>query len=497
MLPCLVSLGPTLLKHPPLQHLIHKVAMSYSAIVIGSGQAGGPLATAFAKAGHKTALVEESHIGGTCVNEGCTPTKTMVASARVAYLAGRGRDYGIEIDKPFTMNMETVRKRKRDIVDSFRGGNEARLKRQENLDLYMGKAKFVGKKDIEITLNGFGEKKTINGETILINAGCRPAPLTIPGADQIEVLNSTTVMELDSVPAHLVVIGGGYVGIEFAQMFRRFGSAVTVIQRSGQLLGKEDPDIADAVKSILIEDGLEILLNTKPLSVSKSDSGSISLEVSAGQTTKKLTSSHILAAAGRNPNTHSLDVSIPGISTYGPGFIKTNEHLETNVPGIYALGDIKGGPQFTHISYDDFRIIRHNLITNASKVPLGIKDRLVPYTVFMDPQLGRIGLTETEARTRHSPTGGEPKNIRVAKMPMGWVARALEVDESRGMMKAIVDDDTKQILGFACLGIEGGEVMSMVQIAMMGGVRYDQLADAVFAHPCLSESLNNLWANLE
>jgi pyruvate/2-oxoglutarate dehydrogenase complex dihydrolipoamide dehydrogenase (E3) component len=471
--------------------------MSYSAIVIGSGQAGGPLATAFAKAGHKTALIEETHIGGTCINEGCTPTKTMVASARVAYLANRGKDYGVEIDSPFTMNMETVRKRKRDIVNSFRGGNERRLKTQQNLDLFMGKAKFVDKKDIEVTMNGSGERKTITGETIIINAGCRPAPLKIPGADQIDILNSTTIMELDSVPSHLVVIGGGYVGVEFAQMFRRFGSAVTVVQRSGQLLGREDLDIAEAVKSILVEDGLEILLNTNPISVSKSDSGTISLEVSTGGITKRITASHILAAAGRDPNTDSLDISVPGLSTYGPGFIKTNHQLETNVSGIYALGDIKGGPQFTHISYDDFRVIRHNLITNPSSEPLGINDRLVPYTVFMDPQLGRVGLTETEARTKHDLAGGKLRNIKVAKMPMAWVARALELDESRGVMKAIVDDDTKQILGFACLGIEGGELMSMVQIAMMGGVGYDRLADAVFAHPCLSESLNNLWANLE
>jgi pyruvate/2-oxoglutarate dehydrogenase complex dihydrolipoamide dehydrogenase (E3) component len=471
--------------------------MSYSAIVIGSGQAGGPLATAFAKAGHKTALIEEAHIGGTCINEGCTPTKTMVASARVAYLANRGKDYGVEMDGPFTMNMETVRKRKRDIVNSFRGGNEGRLKTQQNLDLFMGKAKFIGKKDIEITMNGSGERKTITGETIFINAGCRPAPLKIPGADQIDVLNSTTIMELDSVPSHLVIIGGGYVGIEFAQMFHRFGSAVTVVQRSGQLLSREDSDIAEAVKSILMEDGLEILLNTNPISVSKSDSGTISLEVSTGGITKRITASHILAAAGRNPNTDSLDISVPGLSTYGPGFIKTNHQLETNVSGIYALGDIKGGPQFTHISYDDFRVIRHNLITNPSREPLGINDRLVPYTVFMDPQLGRVGLTETEARTKYGFAGDKLRNIKVAKMPMAWVARALELDESRGVMKAIVDDDTKQILGFACLGIEGGELMSMVQIAMMGGVGYDRLADAVFAHPCLSESFNKLWANLE
>src|SRR2546423_1672437 len=310
----------------------------YDAIVIGAGQSGGPLSTALARAGWKTAIIERIHVGGTCINEGCTPTKTMVASARVAYLARRGKDYGVEIDKPFTMNMETVRKRKRDIVESFRGGSESRLRSQEYLDLYFGKAKFVGKKDIEVTLNGSGSKKTITAENIFINAGCRPAPLTIPGADQVEVLNSTTIMELDSVPSHLVVIGGGYVGIEFAHMFRRFGSAVTVVQRSGQLLSREDPDVAEAVKSILVEDGLEILLNTKPLSISRAGSGTISVEVSTGNTQKSISASHILAAAGRNPNTDLLDVSVPGLSTYGPGFIKTNDQLETNVPGIYALG---------------------------------------------------------------------------------------------------------------------------------------------------------------
>ncbi len=469
--------------------------MSYSAIVIGAGQAGGPLAMAFAKAGHKTALIEEVHIGGCCVNEGCTPTKTMVASARVAYLTSRGKDYGVELVKPFKMNMETVRKRKRDIVDSFRGGNEARIKRTENLDLFMGRAKFVGKKEVEIALNDSGEKKNITGEIIFINAGCRPSPLSLPGADQVEVLNSTTVMELDTVPSHLVVIGGGYVGLEFAQMFRRFGSAVTVIQRSDQLLGKEDADIADAVKTILTEDGLEILLNSTPKSISKSDSGGLSVEIVTDGIGKTINASHILAAAGRIPNTDTLDASAVGISTYGPGFIKTNDHLETNVAGVYALGDIGGGAQFTHISYDDFRIIRYNLLTNPPPaVPRSMKDRLVPYTVFMDPQLGRVGLTETEARALQKSTGS---NIKVAKMPMEYVARALEVDESRGLMKAVVDADSKQILGFACLGIEGGELMSMVQIAMMGGVGYDKLADAVFAHPCLSESLNNLWGFLE
>lgn len=469
--------------------------MTYSAIIIGSGQAGGPLAMAFAKTGRKTALIEETHIGGTCINEGCTPTKTMVASARVAHLANRGKDFGVETEKPHKINMETVRKRKRDIVDSFRGGSEGRIKSTENLDLYMGKAKFVGKKEIEVTLNESGEKKTITAETIFINAGCRPTPLFVPGAEKVNILTSTTVMELDTVPRHLIIIGGGYVGLEFAQMFHRFGSAITVVQRSDKLLAREDPDIADAVKAVLVEDGLNILLNSDATSVSQSDTGDLSLEISTKGTSKTITGSHILVAAGRSPNIDSLSLSAAEIATYGPGFIKTNDNLETNVPGIYALGDVKGGPQFTHISYDDFRVMRHNFLTNPSPAtPLSIKDRLVPYTVFIDPQLGRIGLTETEARAIHESSG---RNLKVAKMPMAYVARALEVDESRGLMKAVVDADSKQILGFACLGIEGGELMTIIQIAMIGGVGYDRLADAVFAHPTLAESLNNLWGFLE
>jgi pyruvate/2-oxoglutarate dehydrogenase complex dihydrolipoamide dehydrogenase (E3) component len=470
---------------------------SYSAIVVGSGQGGGPLAIALAKAGRKTALIEESHIGGTCVNEGCTPTKTMVASARVAYLSKRSKDYGVEVDSATRVNMETVRKRKRDIVDSFRGGNENRIKNTEGLDLFMGKAKFTGTKEIEITMKDSSGKKVITGDTIVINTGCHPDSPDITGIDQVPVLDSTSIMELDVVPDHLVVVGGGYVGLEFAQMFRRFGAKVTIIQRAAQLLGREDPDIADAIKDMLIEDGIEIFLNASPKSVSKTPDSKISLQVSTPDgNSVTITASHLLSAAGRTPNTYYLSPSATGVNTFGPpsGFIRTNDQLETNIPGIYAIGDVKGGPAFTHISYDDFRILRNNLITNSSSsttaTMLSTNGRLVPYTVFIDPQLGRIGLSEREARA-------SGRKINVAKMPMTYVARALEMDESRGMMKAVVDAETKEILGCAILGIEGGEIMSMIQIAMMGGVTYDKLENAVFAHPCLSEALNNLWGFLK
>jgi pyruvate/2-oxoglutarate dehydrogenase complex dihydrolipoamide dehydrogenase (E3) component len=284
-----------------------------------------------------------------------------------------------------------------------------------------------------------------------------------------------------------LIIGGGYVGLEFGQMFRRFGSRVTVIQRGAYLLAREDPDVAGEVAKILREDGLEVLLETSPTHVEKAGDGKIQLTVKTPTGERILTGSHLLVAAGRTPNTDWLNLATTGVQVDKKGFIQVDEKLETNVPGIYALGDIKGGPAFTHISYDDFRIIRTNLLENGNAT---IRDRLVPYTVFIDPQLGRIGLSETEARSKG-------RNIKVAKMPMDYVARALEVDESRGFMKAIVDAGTSQILGAAVLGIEGGEIMAMLEIAMMGKLPYTVLRDGIFAHPTLAESLNNLFSSFE
>src|SRR6266700_178476 len=385
----------------------------YDAIVIGAGQAGGPLSTELARTGWKTALIEREHVGGTCINEGCTPTKTMVASARVAYLARRGADYGVQTG-PVTVDMTKVRQRKRDIVDSFRNGSQRRSESTK-------------------------------------------------------------------------VVGGGYVGLEFGQMFRRFGSRVTIIQRGAYLLTREDADVAGEVANILREDGIEVLLETRPVRVEQSSEGNISLTVQTPAGERTLTGSHLLIAVGRVPNTDWLNLDAAGIQVDKSGFIQVNERLETNVPGVYALGDIKGGPAFTHISYDDFRIIRTNLLEKGNA---SIHGRLVPYTVFIDPQLGRIGLSEADARA-------QGRDIKVAKMPMNYVARALEVDESRGFMKAVVDAGTGQILGAAILGIEGGEIMAMLEVAMMGKVPYTVLRDAVFAHPTLAESLNNLFTGLE
>ncbi len=457
---------------------------AYQAIVIGSGQGGTPLAGALAGAGLHTALIERVHVGGTCINEGCTPTKTMVASARVAYLAQRGADYGVHIGD-IRMDMLRVRQRKRDIVNSFRGGSQGRLEKTANLDLIFGEASFTAPKSVVVRPQE-GTQRTLTAERIFINAGARPAVPKLDGLRDVPFLDSSSIMEIDSVPEHLLVLGGGYIGLEFGQMFRRFGSRVTIVQSGAQLIRREDPDVATEVGSILKQDAIELLLNAKAERVAKS-AGGIQLSVRSGAEARTLSGTHLLVATGRVPNTDTLNVAAAGISTDPKSFIQVNSRLETNVAGIYALGDIKGGPAFTHISYDDFRILRANLIEKGSASTDG---RLVPYTLFLDPQLGRIGLTETEARAQNI-------KVRVAKMPMNYVARALEVDEPRGFLKVVVDAETNQILGAAVLGIEGGEIMAMLQIAMMGRLPFTALRDGIFAHPTLAESLNNLFTHFD
>ena len=452
----------------------------YDAIVIGAGQSGGPLSSALARAGLKTALIEREHVGGTCINEGCTPTKTMVASARVAYLARRAADYGVRIGA-VEIDMRRVLQRKRDIVESFRSGSERRIEETPGLELIRGEARFTGPKRLAVAT---GRWRTLSSPRSASSS--TPEPVQIDraskGSKSVPTLDSTSIMELDEVPEHLLVLGGGYVGLEFGQMFRRFGSQVTVVQRGQRLLAREDADVAEAVADLLREDGIEVLLQTD--AVRFEPGAGVRLVVRTQDGERMLDGSHVLVAVGRVPNTDVLDPSVAGIDVDKRGFVPTNERLETNVPGVYAMGDVRGGPAFTHISYDDYRVLKANLLENGAAT---IADRLVPYTVFIDPQLGRIGMTEEEARA-----SGRP--IRVATMPMSSVARALEVDERRGFMKAIVDTETSQILGAAILAIEGGELMAMLEIAMLGKLPYTALRDGIFAHPTLAESFNSLFS---
>jgi pyruvate/2-oxoglutarate dehydrogenase complex dihydrolipoamide dehydrogenase (E3) component len=451
----------------------------YDDIIIGAGQSGDPLSTALARAGRHVALIEREHVGGTCINEGCTPTKTMVASARVAYLAKRGADYGVNTG-PISIDMVRVRQRKRDIVEKFRSGSEHAIASTPGVDLVRGEARFVGPRILEVG----GDQLT--ADRILINVGARPSRPFIPGLDSVPTLDSTSIMELDAVPEHMLVLGGGYVGLEFGQMFRRFGSQVTIVQRGAHLLAREDADVADTVADILRQDGLTILCQTDAVRVEPVAGGNIRLVVRSAAGEQTLDGSHLLVAVGRTPNTDRLNLAAAGLEVDRNGFLPANDRLETSVPGIYALGDVKGGPAFTHISYDDYRIAKTNLLEGGSA---SIKDRPVPYTVYIDPQLGRIGISEEEARA-----SGRP--FQVARMPMSHAARALEVDEPRGFLKVIVDAGSKHILGAAILGIEGGELMSMLEIAMFGNLAYTVLRDAIFAHPTLAECFNNLFATL-
>jgi pyruvate/2-oxoglutarate dehydrogenase complex dihydrolipoamide dehydrogenase (E3) component len=456
----------------------------YDAIVIGSGQAGTPLCKKLAQAGKKTALIEQRWVGGTCVNDGCTPTKAMIASAKAAYLAARCTDLGVTIDS-YHINMKQIKKRKDEIVRSFRDGSVKALEQTENLDLVYGEATFTAPKTIKVTLNDGGETE-LKADLIFINTGAKPHIPQIDGLSGVDYLDSTSIMELEEVPEHLLIIGGNYIGLEFGQMFKRFGSKVSIIERSGRIMTREDEDIANEMTKILKAEGLDIYTNAITQKLYKT-AGKIDAAIKAGDEHLNLNCSHILVATGRTPQTQALNLEATGVAVDEKGFIKVNDKLETAASGIYALGDVKGGPAFTHISYHDFTIVYRNLFEGAD---ISEKDRPIPYCMFTDPQLGRVGLTETQARA-------QGLDIKVAKLPMSRVARAIETGETRGLMKAVVDAKTKQILGAAILAEEGGEIMAVLEMAMQGGVTYEQIRYCVFAHPTYSESLNNLFMTIE
>jgi pyruvate/2-oxoglutarate dehydrogenase complex dihydrolipoamide dehydrogenase (E3) component len=380
------------------------------------------------------------------------------------------------------VDLAAVRDRKRAMVAGARQNYASRLA-QDGLDLIEGEAHFTGPNTVEIALTD-GVTRQITAPVVVIDTGTRPKPPAIPGAGDVPVLDSTSLMELDELPEHLVILGGGYIGLEFGQMFRRFGSEVTIVQRGVRLLTVEDEDVADEVADILRDDGITVLTSSTPVRVEQADGDHVRLTVRSEDGERQLEGSHLLSAIGRIPNTDALNPDAAGIRLDAHGFIEVDEYLESNVPGVYAMGDVTGPPAFTHSSYDDYRILHANLIKHEKA---STRDRIVPYAVFIDPQLGRAGMTEREARA-------QGRTIRVAKLPMNAVVRALETGETRGFMKAIVDDDSGQILGCAVLGSEGGEIMTMIQVAMLGNLTYKDMADAIFTHPLLAEGLNSLFA---
>ena len=458
--------------------------MKYDAIIIGSGQGGNPLSHNLADRGWSVALIEEAHLGGTCINTGCTPTKTMVASAQVAHYARNAARWGVRASG-VSVDLPAIVARKDKVVHSFRQGQQRRVDARKSLRLYRGEARFVGPHQLRV-----GDEQ-LESERIFIDTGARPDIPGLPGLETVDYLTNASIMELREVPEHLLVLGGGYIGLEFGQMFRRFGSQVTVVHNSGQIVSREDADVAAELQKALESEGIRFLLNAQATRVqkpvSKSKDGRVSLAVDGSDGPTEVAGSHLLVATGRKPNTDELDLDKAGVETEKGGFIKVNGRLETNVPGIWALGDVKGGPAFTHISYNDFQIIYGNLVEGKN---LSTDNRIVPYSVFTDPQLGGVGMTEKEARKKGY-------KLKIGKMPMSYVARALELDESRGFMKVVVDAESSQMLGAAVLGIEGGEIMAQIQVAMMGKLPYTILKDAVFAHPTLAESLNNLFAHFE
>jgi dihydrolipoamide dehydrogenase len=456
----------------------------YDAIIIGAGQAGTPLAKKLAEAGKKTAIIEKRYVGGTCINDGCTPTKAMIASARAVYQARKAVELGVEIGT-IKIDFKKIKQRKDDIVNQFRSSSEKGIKSTKGLELIFGTARFSGEKELTIALNDGGEEK-VTADLIFINAGAKTTIPDIEGLNEIDYLTSTTILDLEAVPEHLVIIGGNYIGLEFGQMFNRFGSKVTILEKSPGILAREDQDISSALTEILTDEKIELLTDVK-INQIEQDKKQIKISLESGKTKKNITASHLLVAVGRTPQTADLGLENCGIKLDDKGHILVNEKLETNIKGIYALGDVKGGPAFTHIAYNDYTIVYRNLIEGTN---YSIHDRPVPYCMFTDPQLGRIGLSEKEAKEKKL-------NYKVAVLPMSQVARGIETNETLGLMKAIVDADSKKILGAAVLASEGGEIMSVLQMAMEGNITYDRIRNCVFAHPTYSESLNNLFMKLD
>lgn len=452
----------------------------YDAILIGSGQAGNPLSQKLADHEWTVALIEKAELGGTCVNTGCTPTKTMVASAQVAHYARHAGQWGVNTGK-VSVDLPKVVARKNQIVNQWRSGIERKVRdRTKNLRLYRGQAQFTGPHSIRV-----GDE-VLESERIFINSGTRPSIPSLEGLNRVDYLTNASILELREIPEHLLVLGGGYVGLEFGQMFRRFGSQVTIIHQGDHILPREDADVTDELKKALESEGIRFLLSARTTSVEKQN-GKVILKVDAGGKSETVSGSRLLVATGRRPNSDDLGLEKAGVEVDRQGFIHVNNRLETNVSGIWALGDVKGGPAFTHISYNDYQIVYGNLIEGKNHTT---DNRPVPYSVFTDPQLGRVGMTEKEARA----TGRPGRRLMIGKIPAAWVARAIERSETAGLMKIVVDAETERILGAAVLSAEGGELVQILGFAMLAGAPYTLLKGAIYIHPTLAEGF---WTLME
>ena len=454
----------------------------FDVVILGSGQGGKQLAWHLGRAGKKVAVVERRWVGGSCPAVACMPSKNEVWSARIAYLVQNAAQFGTSTGAVKT-DMRKVRARKQDMVD-----REIELHLQayksSGAELIMGSGRFVGPRTIEVALND-GGARSLAGKEVVLNLGSHAAIPDIPGLEAARALTHIEALELDYLPSHLIVLGGGYVGIEMAQAYRRFGSRVTIIEPGRQLMGREDADVAEEIQRILEGEGIEVQLNAQPVDVRGLSGDAVTLTVRAATGERKIEGSDLLVAVGRIANTRGIGLDEAGVELDARGFIRVNERLETTAPGVWAIGESAGSPQFTHVSVDDFRIVRDNMAGGNRRTD----DRLVPYVMFTDPPLARVGLSEGEAQRKGIP-------VRVAKLPMSNVLRTEATDEKQGFMKAMVSADDDRILGFTMIGSEAGEVMAAVQTAMLAELPYPKLRDAVIAHLTIAEGLGFLFGNV-
>jgi len=456
----------------------------FDAIIIGAGQSGMPLAKKISSIGLTVAIVEKRVIGGTCINDGCSPTKTMIASARVAHVVGRAADFGVNVSG-FSVDQKKVRSRKEDIVQLFRKGAIKSLEKAEGVTIFEGLGRFMGPKQVEV-IREEGSTLQLEAENIFIDTGAQPVIPPIEGINDVPYLTSTTIMELEETPDHLLIIGGGYIGLEFAQMFRRFGSKVTILDKGSHLVPKEDEDVCEEVTKIFKQEGIDTIFNAQVEKLEKSGDN-ITIIFRQDGDLQNLKGSHVLIAVGRKPSTENLQLSKSNIDTNDKGDILVNEHYETSCKGVYALGDVVGETPFTHMAYHDAHVVFNCVYEDTW---ISKKDRLVPYCIFIDPQLARVGLNERQAKEQGI-------DYEVGKHWMKHAGRPLEIDETHGFFKILVNPKNKQILGATILSIDGGEIMTTIQMIMLGGLTTDVIRNLPIAHPTLAENLNNLMGQVE